>query len=321
MRPLLTTLAAALLFGGCSEFVENPEEPKTTETKNNAVNVNLQYSMSESDWGADARKTPLTRATLEDSKVTRITFSVFDSKGSAVQVFGSGDTKSNTLSQTVSDEDFGTIPNFRLSPGTYYFVAVAYKASSDESTSVATITSTAEASINEEALYETYSCVKKVTINSGNYAKNTVPMTLKLCVSRLVLTIPAQKGDIPSEVKKFKVAVAPSTTATASSTLTFDPSTGLAKTDCLFEREWNYTTGGTNPKFTITSCFSTQEKNVSITVSALDADNKTLYTRTLENITMTRAKILKITTYLFSKSSNVSLDFEDWQTVNGGTIN
>lgn len=321
MRPLLTTLAAALLFGGCSEFVENPEEPKTTETKNNAVNVNLQYSMSESDWGADARKTPLTRATLEDSKVTRITFSVFDSKGSAVQVFSSEGSKSNTLSQTSSDNSFGTIPSFRLSPGTYSFVAVAYKASSSESTSKATITSPTEASIDEQTLYETYSCVKEVTVNNGDYSVTNVSMTLQLCVSRLTLIL---SGDVPADVKYFKISITPTeitagTTVGTLESLTFNPTTGLAAKDCKFEKEWKYT--GADPSFSLTSCFASSPKTTNITISALDENKKTLYTRTLENITMTRAKILKITTYLFSKSSNVSLDFEDWQTVNGGTIN
>jgi len=305
-RLFAIAFAAIMFAGSCAEYVEEAEGTKTEETKASEVGVNLQYSTSESDWGADAHKLPVTRATLESSNVTRLSFSVFDSNGKVVESF----------QQAKDEEDFGTIPSFRLSPGTYSFVAVAYKASGNVEDSKATITSSTEASINEQTLYDTYGCVKEVTVESGKYTKTSVSMTLKLCVSRLVLTL---IGTVPEKVEYIKIVVNPS--GTASDVFALNPTTGCADDDCKFERSWHLTgSGQTNPSFTVTSGFKTSEKITNITISALDEGKNVLNTRTLENVTLTRAKILKVATNLFSQIAEINFDFEDWGTVNGGTI-
>ncbi len=295
-----------LLAVGCSEYIEEAEDTKTQNAKTCEVGVCLQYSTSESDWETGTHRMPVTRATLESSNVTRLSFSVFDSDGNVVEAF----------SQTKDEENFGTIPSFILSPGTYSLVAVAYKASGTVNDSKATITSPTVASINEQTLYEIYSGVEEVTVEKGSYSKTTVSMTLKLCVSRLKLTL---KGTVPKDVKYIKVVV--NTSGTTSETFAFNPSEGLAAKDCQFERSWALTESGqADPSFTVTSGFTTSEKTTNITVSALADDKTVLYTQTLEGITLQRAKILNIATYLFSQISDVNFGFEDWETVNGGTI-
>ena len=178
------------------------------------VNVHCQYSITETSFGES------TRANVSKD-VTRLSFSVFNSSNECV----------HSETQKEGDENFGTLSSFKLTAGTYTLVAVAHKASNDES-ACATITSPTVVSMTEDYLHNTYAGVQPLTLSNYDGTKKDVTMTLNLCVTRVQVNIldqlPANLGKVVVDVNTGKPA--------APNNFSFNPQEPLFATDASFER-------------------------------------------------------------------------------------
>lgn len=266
------------------------------------VNVHCQYSITETSFGES------TRANVSKD-VTRLSFSVFNSSNECV----------HSETQKEGDENFGTLSSFKLTAGTYTLVAVAHKASNDES-ACATITSPTVVSMTEDYLHNTYAGVQSLTLsNTYDGTKKDVTMTLNLCVTRVQVNILDQ---LPANLGKVVVDVNTGTGKTAApNNFSFNPQEPLFATDASFERTWERTSfesliGREQIKFAVTAMMNEYPKNISTKITAYDQEGNQMITRTFDNVTVKKGTILSINTYLFKQSEAPTIQLADWVTEN-----
>ena len=263
------------------------------------VNVHCQYSITETGFGES------TRATVSKD-VTRLSFSVFNSSNECV----------HSETQKVGDENFGTLSSFKLTAGTYTLVAVAHKASNDES-ACATITSPTVVSMKEDYLHNTYAGVQPLTLsNTYDGTTKEVTMTLNLCVTRVQVNILDQ---LPANLGKVVVDVNTGKTA-APKDFSFNPQDPLFDTDASFERTWKRTDFesfiGKKIAFAVTAMMNEYPKTISTKITAYDQAGNQMITRTFDNVTVKKGTILSINTYLFKQSEAPTIQLADWVTEN-----
>ena len=264
------------------------------------VNVHCQYSITETSFGES------TRANVSKD-VTRLSFSVFNSSNACV----------HSETQKAGDENFGTLSSFKLTAGTYTLVAVAHKASNDES-ACATITSPTVVSMTEDYLHNTYAGVQPLTLsNTYDGTKKDVTMTLNLCVTRVQVNIldqlPANLGKVVVDVNTGKPA--------APNNFSFNPQDPLFATEASFERTWERTDfesliGREQIKFAVTAMMNEYPKTISTKITAYDQAGDQMITRTFDNVTVKKGTILSINTYLFKQSEAPTIQLADWVTEN-----
>lgn len=260
------------------------------------VNVHCQYSITETGFGES------TRANVSKD-VTRLSFSVFNSSNECV----------HSETQKVGDENFGTLSSFKLTAGTYTLVAVAHKASNEES-ACATITSPTVVSMTENYLHNTYAGVQPLTLsNTYDGTKKDVTMTLNLCVTRVQVNILDQ---LPANLGKVVVDVNTGKTP-APNNFSFNPQEPLFATDASFERTWERTSfesliGREQIKFAVTAMMNEYPKTISTKITAYDQAGNQMITRTFDNVTVKKGTILSINTYLFKQSVPPTIQLVDW---------
>ena len=259
------------------------------------VNVHCQYSITETSFGES------TRATVSKD-VTRLSFSVFNSSNACV----------HSETQKEGDENFGTLSSFILTTGTYTLVAVAHKASNDES-ACATITSPTVVSMTEDYLHNTYAGVQPLTLSNYDGTKKDVTMTLNLCVTRVQVKIldqlPANLGKVVVDVNTGKPA--------APNNFSFNPQNPLFATDASFERTWERTSfenkiGEKEIAFAVTAMMNAYPKTISTKITAYDQAGAQMITRTFDNVTVKKGTILSINAYLFKQSVAPTIQLADW---------
>ena len=260
------------------------------------VNVHCQYSITETSFGES------TRANVSKD-VTRLSFSVFNSSNECV----------HSETQKVGDKNFGTLSSFKLTADTYTLVAVAHKASNDES-ACATITSPTVVSMTEDYLHNTYAGVQPLTLsNTYDGTEKDVTMTLTLCVTRVQVKIldqlPANLGKLVVDVNTGKAA--------APNNFSFNPQDPLFATEASFERTWERTDfesliGREQIKFAVTAMMNEYPKTISTKITAYDQAGAQMITRTFDNVTVKKGTILSINTYLFKQSEAPTIQLADW---------
>ena len=271
------------------------------------VNVHCQYSITETSFGES------TRATVSKD-VTRLSFSVFNSSNECV----------HSETQKDGDENFGTLSSFKLTAGTYTLVAVAHKASNDES-ACATITSPTVVSMTEDYLHNTYAGVQPLTLsNTYDGTTKDVTMTLNLCVTRVQVKI---LDKLPENLRKVVVDVNTGKTP-APNNFSFNPqeplfATGASfeATDASFKRTWERTSfedkiGREGIGFAVTAMMNAYPKTISTMITAYDQAGNQMITRTFDNVTVKKGTILSINTSLFKQSVAPTIQLADWVTEN-----
>lgn len=285
--------ALILLANSCQNIsIEDTKQHSSEEEIPLAtVDLNCALNIDETKWNLN------TRATAAESSATRIAVKIFDSSNQEVK----------SITQQKTDENFGSIRELRLSPGSYTIVAVAHKASSTGS-EAPIITSPTSATIPESYADDIYACTTSVTINANEFEKKTVNMTLNLCLTSAKVHT---KDPLPKEVKKFKMTVNEGKSPFTS--LTFNPATGVALSDASYSRTFDVSSiTGKTVTVTVKALLNEYPKFVSIKVSALDADNVELYSRQFDNIELNRAKERLINTNLFTDGIDSDMSFEEW---------
>ena len=261
------------------------------------VNVHCQYSITENSFGES------TRANVSKD-VTRLSFSVFNSSNECV----------HSETHKVGDKNFGTLSSFILTTGTYTLVAVAHKASNDES-ACATITSPTVVSLTEDYLHNTYAGVQPLTLSNYDGTKKDVTMTLNLCVTRVQVKILDQ---LPENLGKVVVDVNTGTGKTAApNNFSFNPQDPLFATDASFKRTWERTSfddliGKEGIGFAVTAMMNENPKTISTKITAYDQAGNQMITRTFDNVTVKKGTILSINTYLFKQSEAPTIQLADW---------
>lgn len=268
------------------------------------LNLETSFSTVEENWQTNAfpmttvSQAPVSRVPVASTPVTRIALKIFASDGSVAY----------ESTQRSTDGEFGSFSSIRLKPDTYKIVAVGHKASTTES-EAATITSATQASLDETALYDTYAAVTDYTVSKSDFAQKQQTLTLNLCVSRLTVYV---LDAIPADAAKIRLEV--NTGKETFTSLSFNPTTRLFDNDVSYAKEWDVSgkIGESKLNFSVTAGFNVYPKTVSATVSALNADGDVVYTRTFDNLTMKRGKILVINTHLFTGDTSLDTDFEEW---------
>ena len=285
--------ALILLANSCQNIsIEDTKQHSSEEEMPLAtVDLNCALNIDETKWNLN------TRATASESSATRIAVKIFDSSNQEV----------TSITQQKTDENFGSIRELRLSPGSYTIVAVAHKASSTES-EAPKITSPTSATIPETVLDDVYACVTPLVIEEGNYGKKTVNMTLNLCVTSVRVHL---EDELPSTVKKLQLTVNAGQAAFTS--LVFNPTTSLAVADASYTRTYSVENlVGNKIQFRSKAMFNVYPKTASIAVKALGENDVVLYSRQYDGIQLNRAKERHIYTYLFSEGVDSDMSFEEW---------
>lgn len=287
---LIAAVAVCALVCSCSkaDFQQEIQEPMEMSAVD--VDVHTSFSMQEDPWAS-------TRAvTAEKADISRIILCVFDNE----------DKKVKEISQRQGDADFGTFSEFRLSPGSYKFVAVAHKTGSVDNGNIQIVSPT-EAVIPDAPVNNTFACVKDVTV--GGYQKQDVSLDLNLCVT--ALRIVAQDV-LPLDVKYIEIVV--NSEKDEATTLSFNPTTLLFNGNNAFRRKWDVSSriGEAGLDFVVVAFLDVYPKTASASVRAYDTNDEPLFTRTFDNLTFKRATRLTVNTNLFTGAVEPSLTFEEW---------
>lgn len=287
---LIAAVAVCALVCSCSkaDFQQEIQEPMEMSAVD--VDVHTSFSMQEDPWAS-------TRAvTAENADISRIILCVFDN----------ADEKVMEISQRQGDAGFGTFSEFRLSPGSYKFVAVAHKTGSVDNGNIQIVSPT-EAVIPNAPVNNTFACVKDVTVVA--YQKQSVTLDLKLCVT--ALRIVAQDV-LPLDVKYVEIVV--NSEKDEATTLSFNPTTLLFNGNNAFRRKWDVSSriGEAGLDFVVVAFLDAYPKTTSASVRAYDTNDEPLFTRTFDNLTFKRATKLTVNTNLFTGAVEPSLTFEEW---------
>lgn len=289
-------MLTVFLTVSCSKWTPGADEaPTEAEEQLQLVPVEVRttYSVDEREWSS-ARAVEVSK-----TDATRIALSVFDDSGKSV----------HTATQRNTDEGSGTFSHIRLAPGTYTFVAVAHKAFSVDS-EAATITSPTVATIQEsELLGAVYACTKQVTISKSNFDTQSVDMMLQLCIAAVRVHL---KDALPAGVQQITMTV--NTGQPVFESLTFNPTTALCADNVSFTRTWNVSQhiGTLNANFIAYAHLDVYPKTVTVSISALGADDVVLFTRTFSDIELKRSFETTIYTHLFTGDAAPELTFEEW---------
>lgn len=288
---LLLSLSSSLslLYSCTSLTIEDVPATEQQQTDLCEVTINL----SGLDFIIAPDDAPASRATATEAKVAGITLTAYDSEGGVAF----------TISQTATDEGFGTITT-KIPVGTYTFVAVAH----DSSDASAAITSTTEATYSGTVGLALYSASQQVVI-SGNTSQS-VQMEMG---KRITSTFGVKITDpTPAEVESVQIIISPS--AVKPTAYTFNPATGFAADNWRYERTISKTSSNvttfTNKVLQGHLLLTSPEQQLDVQINVLDTQGNVLYTRSKEGITFRQATRTIATGTFFSASSSGSFDFD-----------
>ncbi len=289
-------MLTVFLTVSCSKWTPGADEaPAEAEEQLQLVPVEVRttYSVDEHEWSS-ARAVGVSK-----TDATRIALSVFDASNESVY----------TATQRAADEGSGTFSHIRLAPGTYTFVAVAHRTPTIES-AAANITSPTVAILQgSELLGAVYACTQQVTITASNFDTQSVDMMLQLCIAAVKIHL---KDALPVGVQKITMTV--NTGQPGFTSLTFNPATALCTDNVSFTRTWDVSQhiGTSNANFIAYAHLNAYPKTVTVSISALRADDEELFTRTFSNIELKQSVETNIYTHLFTGDAAPELTFEEW---------
>lgn len=286
--PAFTLLLFSMMFTSCYQEIGSTVKDHKSEVK-----VTLKgFSTSLSSGN--------TRASLEETSVKRISFSVFNEEGTEVE----------QITQSITDPYFGQI-TLLLSGGEYTFVAVAHGVSSD-AVGNATIHSASEVQLPEALVPDTYSGVETFTI-SGNKSES-FSMELNQAVAHVVAIsediVPEAVGYIGFQIFNSEGS---GETVSAKNLPLFDPSTGLSLRDYKFNVALLATSGSEfDREFFI--LLPSESAQLPITLSVYDSSSQVLteYTRKLQPQPFRQAYTTTLSGTIFSSLQNGSFTFNGY---------
>lgn len=288
------TMFFVTFFCACtSEYsnVDNTEE----------VPVEVTFSGLDISVVPDASLSPAvkTRVPVEETKVTRIAFKVYDSKGNEVYSGKKEKEKDSTF-------NYVKIP---LHVGDYTFVAVAHKGRSTTSEAAA-INSASEATIQIESVPSAvYSKTMPVTISGNTTQKVTIDFGKRITSSFNLVV----KDAYPDEVKEIEIILNSSKTD-AKYPYAFNPSTGFTSVEGCYKDIFTLQSTKGN-SFTgtkqLSSLFLTSAKQTAdVEIIMKDASGDILYRRTLHDLTFCQHSTTIATGTFFSSDVTGSFNFD-----------
>ena len=213
--------------------------------------------------------------------------------------FYQGDTEIYKSTQLKSEAPaFGTF-SLSLPIGSYTMVAIAHT-TKEESPFV--LTSPTVAAYTGEHAYETFTCTQTVNITDTNAVD--ISATLNRIIS--MLTVCSSDGKA-SNAKSISMTF-------SAGAKSFNPTTGLATANTTFTNTVSISAEVGETSASSTAFFLlTDEQEMDVTISVLDADDNVLYTTTVENVPFKRNRKTKLTGKLYSAESAGSfLLNQDW---------
>ena len=284
---LFFEMGVAIAMTSCESGIT---EEVATSAKTAKVHVNLSGFEIET----------MTRATTaNDAGVSGIAFAVIDSKGEIV----------DSAQQKPKDEDFGSV-SFELTEGTYTFAAEAHVYSDVSSISVSG--GKAIATINGNAVYETFTASEQVEVKAGEN------MNLEMVLSRIsALLYLETKDKQPAGAKKLQFFIG-DTTKSSYNSFSIDLATGTMAgfgTTGHLAREW--TRGTSNDgKPTTQDCsllLADKEQSLPVTIVVRDANDDVLYSRSIASVPFKQNSKTIITGELYSAKGDYTFQFDtDW---------
>ena len=282
-------------------------------SESNSVDENVLVPVQVTFSGLDVSVVPdgsrglTTRATASEAKVDRIAFKVFDASDKNVYSVEKENPKA---------EDFDKVKCL-LHIGTYKFVAVAHKAKRVES-QAAVITSTTEAKLGEANVPScVYSKVMDVTV-SGNTTQEVKIEFGKRITSSFDLTV---TDAYPDEIENVEIILNPSKDQ-AANPYAFNPSTGCAASaltyNAIFNRKSFSVKSFTGKTLSISLFLTAEEQKMNVTINMKNSDGITLYTRTLNDVTLRQhtSTIAKGTFFSSQVSGSFTFDTTDDTSIN-----
>lgn len=258
------------------------------------VRVN-DFSVSQSDFPAEAR--PMTRGTAvaDYSNVKYLTLAFYASNGT--EVFKHTQERGN-LEESETFGEFAT----SLSLGNYTMVVVA-----NAGNNAITLTSPTAATYGNANPMDTWATTQEVNI-TGTEAVN-----LSATLDRIVSALSVQSTDNrPSEVPPTRITY-------AAGGKSFSPSSGLATSNTGFSITLEYpaSTIGTTTYVGGYLFLASDEQTMDVTIETLDAEGAVLFSKTVDNVPLKRNRQTRLTGRLYSADVAAS-GFQintDWLTV------
>ena len=164
------------------------------------------------------------------------------------------------------------------------------------------LTSPTSAGYTSERPRETFSYTQSVTITG------TTPLALSVTLERVIAQLSVKSTDgRPENIAKIR------TTYSAGSK-SFNPTTGLALDDEGFSQTNTPSKGVGIPIDVYSMVFlNTDEQEMTITIQALDADDKVVYTKVVPNVQLKRNRKTTLSGVLFSPGSSTQIRLEtEW---------
>ena len=227
----------------------------------------------------------------EDFPNTRAATAIADYNDiNAVTVaFYSGSTETCKVTQLKDDNTtYSTFGNFDLSLplGSYTMVVVAYT-TKDGSPFV--LTSPTEAAYTGAHAYETFAKTQAVNITSTNAVN--INATLERIVAKLqVVSTDGKTADVTNVRMTFSAG-----------SKSFNPTTGLASSNTGFANVVsNSAAVGTSSRSLSFLFLTTDEQTMDVTIETLDADGKTVFSKTVSNVTFKRNRMTKLTGAMYT---------------------
>ena len=264
----LTLLVSLIFMQSCSKVtvVEHEEEKSHVQ-----ITVS-PFTLTMEDMGTTTRSSNLS------DLATRLSFAVFDSKGTLVD---------EVVHQVSSASDFGVI-NLELYPGSYMMVAVAHSGADN-----AEVKSINSVTLPGNTFTDTFSAMNVFTVKSGE------DYNLDMSLPRLTSVFAFQLADTPPEdLKEIKVIL--NTDGETSTSLILNPTTGYVVGDWTF----TYTIPAAkfkeeNPIYFIQKSGKTE---VDIEATAYDNDGEVIISHTISNVSLVPGKKTTATGYFFKSA-------------------
>ena len=295
MKKILVCLAAVLILLPSCKNTNSPENNQYVDVTIALSGIDIQITPENAP-----RHAPMASdKNASQAKVKRIALSIYDA---------TTDTLVKSFTETNTDSNFGQDTTLRLRAGSYKFVAVAHgvAATSDP---VATINTVSEVSFGSMLVANpTYTTVQNVTISGNTTQTVTIDMgTRKNATFAVKIT-----DDTPSDVAGIELIVSP--TSTAYTDLKVAPSTGFAAAQWKYSKSFTLVgcniTSLTNQTFNVPLMLTAVSQQLDVTINVFDSSNATIYTRTLENVTLQQGHKTLASGTFFSPEATIGLNFD-----------
>lgn len=303
MKKILFLAGLVLLAAACSTeeneeaIVNNPVENPTEATAPVTVHVD-GFTQTMSGF-SDAPS--MTRSVQDAANYNNVKCLTLAFYSGSTEVYKQTQLKSDNTTYTTFGEFTCNLPL-----GTYTLVAIGRNYwDGDEFT----LTSPTVAGYTSERPRETFSHTQSVTITG------TEPLALSVTLERVVAQLSIQSTDgRPENITKIR-------TTFAAGSKSFNPTTGLALDNVGFSQT-NTPSGEVDAPINIYSIvfLNSDEQTMTITIQALDDDDKVVYTKVVPNVQLKRNRKTTLSGVLFSPGGSSQIKLEtDW--LEGNTIN